>query len=795
VLPCVPAHLPFVPGLPVSLTTTDDDGTNPVLRFVGDVGRPEVRIAGEGYTWAYGCTDLKHRSCRVALRGLDGSAVAAFNISPDDPLYLYSTAGQTVGQVVAAILQAPSNAIRLNGYGIGAYTSMTPPTLPALTLSELAALSVVPNQPIQLSGSDILNTLEEFIGYWHPQYAMWVEPTGRIRVQSIFNFPARTLTVPTAAGLGDPIEWPQYTGPDTSNCFTAFEFTGLDIQTARLSTHDGTLSPAWSTANQNAWTILDFTQPRKGADEGSVSGVTSTSCTVGSDHATVTWPANYWNGPDVQGWIYLFDPAGTGLGIFEERQVTACSALGAGGSATITWDSGLPLNGTGYTRYRLIGTATPLALVGREYHVREPSSGALDKNTLVGSGLVPRNPKGAKAANNSRVFDVFYPYAFVQWSRTGAWPWFEVPVNVQPNPKTGRVVLTQPAVVKSAELAGTTSLLTGKYPTTFAEGLYYDLQCYVPYNRGALNARAPATGYSGTAYTKWGLQRIRSIPLDSLTWIGDLPGVVQMAQQHLEVVRDAVIEGSTNYQGIPTSFDAMALPYALTFVTPGATTPLDGEVLPVRTVLVRWPNDGALTHTVGFSFSNLKRPFQGDSLYLHPAFGANTFGTEGDVFVAGVVGGVAGMTDMEEFAQGASQATPPVSAASPLSSAVPGDALSSAIPVGQAPVGQAPVGQAPVGQDLGSTPLAAATSGNPIAENLAGAGTPDLSGFDDPMAGFRPGQPNRRNPADRPRRSRDPMPPVRTAAEGLDPGRPINVDPTLRERRGIREPDDTESGG
>lgn len=796
------ADLPFVPGVPVALAT--DDGSGPVLRFVGDLQRPESSVTDLGVAWSYTATDLKRRADYVALTGLDGSGTAAFNLAPDDPLYLYATAGQTVGDVVAAILQQEANAAALAAAGVGAYTGLAPPTLPAATLADLAALSVVPNGPVRLAGESILNLLEQFILHYHSQYCLYVLPDGTIRVRSIFGLTPVAVALPASDGSGTGYDddvpngprWPEYTGPDCTGCFTAWEIRGLDIQTAYLSQVDGTLKPAWSAADQSAWTIADFTQPRGAKDTGTASAVTSTSCTVASDQASAHWAADFWNGAAVGGWVYLDNLAGAGIDLYEFRQITSCTALSAGGTATITWDPAMPLASTGYTRYRIVGLNTPRALVGRDFHTREPSRSPtppgndLDLNTFVGSHFYPRNPKGMPVANASRTFTVFYPYAFVQWSPTGKWPYFEVPVNVQVNPKNGHITLAEPAVVKSCGLAGTTNLLTSRYPASAAEGLYHDVQVVIPYNRGSVAARAPASGYSGVAYTKYGIQRVFTQHRDEFTWAGDAPSMRALAAEHLATVRDPVVSGSLEWMELPTGFDALAPGFALSMGCSGATTPLDGLDLPVRGVSVRWHDEGPTLYSASLRFSNLRRPFEGDDQYIHPALSGNTFGTpDGSVFGESMMG-----------------------MALDVAASTPRSPLSGAIPVGQAPAGEHPAGEHPMGADAGTNPIAAALAGSGGGGVAAGAGMGDGPGD---FAGWSPGKsgdPSHvmgRNPGGP---TGPPLPPgYRAPVDAAHPdsimnmtskaGAPIDPDSGdrpgrpggLAERRGLR--DDTQDGG
>jgi hypothetical protein len=342
----------------------------------------------------------------------------------------------------------------------------------------------------------------------------------------------------------------------------------------------------------------------------------------------------------------------------ETRRITSNTALSAGGSATITWDSSQPLQSSTYTRYHLIGTNKPQAQVDRLFNVREPASGAIGTATYVGAHLYPRFPKGAPWGNMTRsagaVGLIFYPAAKVLWSSTGAYPWFEEPVAVQLNPVTGQIDLSQPAAFVSAGIAGQTQGLASAYPASFYQGKWYDVQVVVPYNRGSLSARWPATGFAGTAKTKYNIERTMVVPMDTFTFKGDLPSMQALAAQHLATVQDAAITGSIllHFDDWTPTFDPLTIGYSLNIALPPGSDPdeIAGLDLPVRSWTMEWHDSGALIRTIAFEFSNLHRPFQGDALYLHPAYAPTTWGvSEGNVFVAGNMGGYSGEMGMDAF--------------------------------------------------------------------------------------------------------------------------------------------------
>src|SRR4029077_20298558 len=154
-------------------------------------------------------------------------------------------------------------------------------------------------------------------------------------------------------------------------------------------------------------------------------------------------------------------------------------------------------------------------------------------------------------------------------------------------------------------------------------GKYYDIIAFLFYNRGGFTAYAPGPGsgnYSGTAYTVDGIQRSMAVPINDWTYAGLNSNIQLYINELLAVHQDAVIQGSILHHGIPQGFDALTLGYSLNITVAGvAMGPWDNVNLPVRSVTLKFkPSGGATNHDVVFNMSNLRRPFQGEDLYIHP---------------------------------------------------------------------------------------------------------------------------------------------------------------------------------
>jgi len=623
----------FTCGMTVSITV---DGTTV---FVGDADTVNQAPTELGWQASFTATGLKTRAARVCVTGSDGSGEAVYNRSPSDPDYVSSDAGLTVGQIVERALEISTTATALDALDVGNYTAGA---LPSATTTDLAALSIVPPSEVALSGENLFGQLEQLIKKWHPKYAVWIKPDGTIRVTDMFSMSAQTLTIP-GDGEGDPVSPPNFTR-SSQGCFTRVKIRGLDIQKAELSVLDESLVRGWSGTDETNWRYSDFIQPKDARDEGTITSLTSTSAVCDPTDATATAASNYWTPANRAGWIQLYWDAGDQIDIFETRAITASTSLSAGGTYTITWDSSTPISHTNYNKYRIVGRSGGLIDVGRLYLIKEKHTGDTGRNTFVGSRMKKRFPRPVPWANNGKSFDIETAAGLIQWSRDGSSPYIEWPVPVEIVPSLGAVRFTEPVFTASASPPLTA---TSAYPTTYAGGKPVDVRVAVAYNRGAMNATKPSSSWEGSAYTRLGLEREKIIPLDSWNYIGDQANMEALAQEYLDVLKDEVIEGSIIYHGYPGGFNPLVMGYALNLPIQGVTGPLDGINLPVRTVTMRWPQDAATAEEVVFQFSNRRRPFEGDDLYMHPAFNFASGRQDGSPFdnaTMGQIGGVISAT-------------------------------------------------------------------------------------------------------------------------------------------------------
>jgi hypothetical protein len=236
-------------GQPVTLTQ------NGTLIFAGDTGSHLTHYDEHlGWVREWTCYGLAKRAEYIPVTdSLTLTDTARYNVPPDDPDYLPSRAGRTMGQIMADVLEMPENKAALSAAGVGNYssagtgaeatcsisggavtgatvsaggsgytvapavlfsggggsgatgtatvsggvvtgTSITSggsgytsapvvilSTLPAVTLSDIDGLTIIPPFEVDVQGERILQALEGVAQSCHPNHFVQVDPRGNIR--------------------------------------------------------------------------------------------------------------------------------------------------------------------------------------------------------------------------------------------------------------------------------------------------------------------------------------------------------------------------------------------------------------------------------------------------------------------------------------------------------------------------------------------------------------------------------------------------------------------------------------
>ncbi len=398
-------------GQPVTLT---QDGT---LIFAGDAGTHLTHYdAHLGWVREWTCYGLARRAEYIPVTdSLTLTDTIRYNLPPDDPDYLPSRAGRTMGQIVADVLEMPQNKAALSAAGVGNYSSagtgaeatcsisggavtgatvptggsgytvapavlfssgggsgatgtatvsggavtgisitsggsgyisapvVTLSTLPALTLSDIDGLTIIPPFEVDVQGERILQALEGVAQSCHPNHFVQVDPQGNIRFLDPRTF-AGAITL-VMDGSDPRVGRPAITA-DWSGCYTACQVRGnslvvpvtLSLQPWPGSAasngglqedfaHDG-LTNSQAKAQ---WRATDFTMPTQ--SQGTATATANVTSGVITAINVVLSGYNYTTAPTVQ----ITDPTGTGA--------AATASISGGAVTAIAVTSG----GSGYS--------------------------------------------------------------------------------------------------------------------------------------------------------------------------------------------------------------------------------------------------------------------------------------------------------------------------------------------------------------------------------------------------------------------------------------------------------------
>lgn len=605
------------------------------LRIPGGFTRESGRVG-------YRCLDLKYRCYMLPITAADGTGSMAFNLPSSSLGYQSTAAGLSVGTILSRLFAQHSTA--LGAIGV---------TTDATTATQLATLTVVPPDPVYLSGNRLWSQVDQLCQQWYgSKIAIVITGAGLIRVVDTTALTPQTLTFGTHPILLDSIQ------EDTSECYTAVSVRGRsNVDGAYLSLGETTLIDPNNAAGTNleaTWTMADFLTPKNASSTGTVNSSTSTTITITSDSGAETWGVNYWSG--IQAQITALDTASTAVTGQETHRVISNTALTAGGTSTLTVD--VPFAGTGFTRYSIRGQPAGKSECYRRLNI---------KNTYVAQHLVPQFNFAMKwSPSGFGVAQTWFPVGVVEGVSAGLA--FQFPLQFEVIPYDGSVNgylrCFQPWVAyfnSQANLnAGGASVIQAT-----------NIKVLLPFSRGTMTAVYPSSGFAGTAFSRFNVQRTLTRDYQSWWDQGSTAAMTTLAQQIHATVSNAVIEGQITYVGQYLTAMVPGSPISLNLAHESKTTSYEAMAAPCRTVTMEWPQGGAgdswITH---IQFSTRRQMFSGDRLYVHPSFSGGGFLASAPKFSGGV--GFAGAATTGDVAMagamaGAGQAVQPIAATTAMS--------------------------------------------------------------------------------------------------------------------------------
>jgi hypothetical protein len=569
-------------------------------RFKGDVVRCEPRFsASAGWTRVYTCLSLRNRGDWIKHSDSNnGINVSIYNALRDAEIgdWLASRAGKTVGEILTDVLTMTTNATALDALDIGAYTSLSPPTLPSATTTDLATLTRVLPGPIRFGGEKFLTAVEAFLSVNAPNHRLVVLPDGTLRFLDLTSLPtSATLTLGT-----DPVDPPDLSR-DLTECYSAVEVWGEPIASVyefRLSITGTDRGLSESPFAYDSLTVAQAKAAFKPShhwqpdcvDEGTCTCPSTTTVTVTSSNATYTWSADFWNQEASKryGVIQLQYTLGNTITMYDQRLVVDCTSLSAGGTSTITLDRALPH--TNFNRYSIRGRRGGKQNVYTTYAL--PS--------WAGAKVAPQSsyPYPFRNASGNGVQMTTSAMGLVIWSANGNSPYFEVGVPIEVDPDAGTITFPTP-----------TYMMVGNREPT-------DVRAFVPIYNAENYVRKPASSYEGTGYSVDGVQRVLPVTVRSWRDPANATGMASFAQDILDSVKTPIVEGVVTYHGLYGT--AMAPGVKLNIAADGYTTGWESAALPVLDTLLEWTGpDDAVSYRTTLQVST-RRAHYTESAYLQP---------------------------------------------------------------------------------------------------------------------------------------------------------------------------------
>ncbi|WP_165076166.1 hypothetical protein, partial [Paludisphaera rhizosphaerae] len=470
------------------------------------------------------------------------------------------------------------NAGPMNDLGIGGYSvSGSTYSLPASTLSDLAALTQIPTGVCTVSGPRCLSAVESFIQSIYPGHALNVQPDGTIRVFDLLDPTAVTLTLEDLTDLTNPPSVRR----SLADCFTKVTIFGQPRTVAKLvSLSNGGLEEWFqypgvtNAAAKAAWTTNVYKYGQTSRSTGTASCTDTLHVELTSSDATQTWAADAFGPSAQQGVLHLWKNVVSGVDSIYSVKVVANDALTAGGTATFTLES--PLPATDYDGYTLYGFDQGPALVYRRYRVVDADMRAALARKFSPSAVWVGAYGGSATSTN-------VPMASVCWDGN------EVTDGFSPDISDGTITFFVP-----------TYITAGNRPPD-------DVRVLIAVNEDSLTATAPASGWEGTAYTVDGLEREQRIFMKSWTDPNNQAAMDDYAQQLLDVNKNTVVDLSLTVNRILEE----VLPLAnqgLNLTADGYSTGLETAGLPITSLSIVWNNGAASLHTTSVTASNRRQP-------------------------------------------------------------------------------------------------------------------------------------------------------------------------------------------
>ena len=516
-------------------------------------------------------------------------------------------------------------------------------TLPSITVTDLASLSIIPPFRVTFAGERIIQSIESSLQSTYPTYWVHIDTSGNIRFLNTLSFTSNTVTLG-----GSNVRWLMPSlHRDLSDCYSRLIVRGdLCVSGVTLAVKpwpgstsaDGGLredftfgSYTTNAAAVAAWNPNDYQQfsLQTGQDQGSCTCSSTTAVVITSQTTSLTLTADQLDQTSTgqHAILTVYCDTIANLQQMFSARVIANTAMTAGGTSTLTLDRAVP--STAYNAYRLYALSELGNVVWRRYKVTN-SYIAAQMRQFFPYPFAFRNSDGTAATLTTS------PVCSVYWSSSGSPPYNQSSIGVQIDPVSGTITTVSP-----------TSLVYGGGVVTPPT----DVQVFLPVANGSLEVRSPsAGGYAGTLYTVEGIERTKTVTVREWRDYSLDANMQAYSDQLFSALCDVVVEGTIGYLGLATAY--LSLGQALSITGNGYTTGYESVALPVVSIDVQFnPGPGGTSYVSTLHLTNRQARYTGD-VFVRPAatgqqiggnaWAANAYTPLSNYLESGLGGGFAG---------------------------------------------------------------------------------------------------------------------------------------------------------
>ena len=522
-------------------------------------------------------------------------------------------------------------------------------TLPTITVTDLAALTIIPPFRVTFAGERIIQSIESSLQSTYPTYWVHIDTNGNIRFLNTLSFTSNTVTLGGSGGTPPgSVRWLMPSlHRDLSDCYSQLIVRGdLCVSGVTLAVKpwpssantDGGLQEdfTFGTYTTNAaaiaaWNPNDYQQLslQTGQDQGSCTCSSTTAVVITSQNTSLTLTPDQLDQTSTgqHAILTVYCDTIANLQQMFSARVIANTAMTAGGTSTLTLDRALP--STAYNAYRLYALSELGNVVWRRYKVTN-SYIAAQMQQFFPYPFAFRNSDGTAATLTTS------PVCSVYWSSSGSPPYNQSSIGIQIDPVSGTITTVSP-----------TSLVYGGGVVTPPT----DVQVFLPVANGSLEVLSPSTGgYAGTLYTVEGIERTKTVTVREWRDYSLSANMQAYSDQLFSAFCNVVVEGTIGYLGLATTY--LTPGQAVSITGNGYTTGYESVALPAASIDIQFnPGPGGTSYVSTLHLTNRQARYTGD-VFIRPAaagqqiagqgWAANAYSGPSHYLQSGLGGGFAG---------------------------------------------------------------------------------------------------------------------------------------------------------